>query len=424
MNIYRLPYGQREVSLEIPASLKTDVIAQANPVPHPDPLQAVDDALNQPCAGKRLEDFPAPRRVSIAINDKTRPVPHRALLLPILQRLEQLDVPKSMIQLVIASGTHDPMRVDEFPLILPQEMIANHPIAVHDCDQGENLVQLGTSPAGTPVFVNRDFYEADLKIVIGNIEPHHFMGFSGGVKTAAVGLGGRETIRRNHAFITHPEARLGIYEQNPMRQDVEEIGKMMGVDYAVNAILNENLELVHAVAGLPLAVMAAGIPLSRAVCQVPVSGKYDIVVASCGGYPKDINLYQAQKAQSNAAMLVKPGGTIILIAECAEGIGSTGYEEFMRGVQSSQQAIQKFRQQDFQLGPHKAYLFARIAQKCETVLVSSIPADVVHTYLLKPAPDVHVALQYALGRASGTASIALMPHAVATAPLVATSSVA
>lgn len=418
MQKYRIPYGHDALALEIPSNLEVKVITQGNPVAHSNPAKAVEEALSNPCGGTQIENFPVPQSVAIAINDKTRPVPHHILLPPLLHRLRQMGVVQSGIKFIIASGTHTPMRPDEFPLTLPKDLIADHEVIVHDCTQNMDLVELGTTSSGTPVVVNRDFYEAELKIVIGNIEPHHFMGFSGGVKSAAIGLAGLETIRRNHAMITHPQARLGEYQDNPMRQDVEEIGKIIGVDYAVNAILNENLDIVHVLAGNPQDVMKTGIPLSRKVCQVPVDNEFDIVIASCGGYPKDINLYQSQKGQSNAATLVKTGGVIILVAECSEGIGSSGYEHFICGVDSHQEVMRKFRGQDFELGPHKAFLFSRIAEKCETILVSNIPDEVVRRHLHTPAPDLQTAFQLALDRMPNYANIALMPHAVATVPYI------
>ncbi len=413
-----LPYGEKQLRLTIPEGAVLNIISPNEQQPHPSPLKAVESALNAPCGGKKLTSLPRPRTVAIAINDKTRPVPHDELIRPLIILLNRMGVVNRRISFVIASGTHVPMLPDEFPDILPDDLLRNgHPIIAHDCDQREELIYLGDTPAGTPVWVNRHFYQADLRIVIGNLEPHHFMGFSGGAKTASIGLCGRETIQHNHAFITHPHATLGCYDENLMRQDVEEIGKLIGVHYAVNAILDKNKHIVHALAGEPLAVMATGIPLSRAVCQVPVAKKYDIVIASCGGAPKDINLYQAQKAQTNASLITKDGGTIILVAQCPEGIGSQGYWQFMQDVHSTDEAIEKFSRSKFEIGPHKAFLFARIAKRIRTILVSEMDQHIVHKLLLIPAPDVNTALEQALADHQNNPDIAVLPYAVATVPL-------
>lgn len=419
MSSILLPYGKKHLRLHIPEGVEMDMISTVEHLPHPNPLQAVEDALNAPCDGKILTDFPRPEKVAIAINDKTRPVPHYELLHPLVECLNSWGIPNSQISFIIASGTHIPMQPEEFPDILQEEFLhSGHPIIAHDCDNRKELKYLGNTSAGTPVWVNKTFYEADLRIVIGNLEPHHFMGFSGGVKTASVGLCGRETIQHNHAFITHPDARLGCYDDNPMRQDVEEIGKLIGVHYAVNAILDKNKKIVHVLAGDPLSVMAAGIPLSRKVCQVPVTKQYDIVIASCGGAPKDINLYQAQKAQTNASLITKDGGTIILVAQCPEGVGSQGYWQFMQDVRSTDETIEKFNHSEFEIGPHKAFLFARIAVHLQTILISDIAYDVVEKLLLTPAVDVNTALQQTLANCSFNPAVAVLPHAVATVPLL------
>ena len=208
-------------------------------------------------------------------------------------------------------------------------------------------MDFGQTRLGTPVRVNRLFAQAELRLVVGNLEPHQFMGFSGGVKTAAIGLAGRETIDRNHALMLDPRSDLARYDDNPARQDVEEIGRMIGVHFALNNIINESKQIVHVLAGEPQAVMREGIPLVRQLYQVRVTAPYDLMIVSPGGHPKDINLYQAQKALGHAARVARPGGTMILVAACPEGSGSRGYEEWVTGMTSHQAVIERFKQKAF-----------------------------------------------------------------------------
>jgi len=257
-------------------------------------------------------------------------------------------------------------------------------------------------------------------MVVGNLEPHQFMGFSGGVKSAAIGLAGRATINHNHAMMMSAAARLGSYEDNPARQDVEEIGRRMRVDFALNAVLNGDKRIVDVLAGDPLAVMRAGIPKVRAICQIPVRQPFDLTIASPGGHPKDINVYQAQKALAHAALITRPGGTILLVAACPEGTGSQSYEAWIMGhaLESHQAVIDAFAREEFRVGPHKAYQIARDAARARVLLVSEMPPDFVRRLLLEPVESLDAAIRLALRDLPPGASIAVLPAANATIPLL------
>jgi nickel-dependent lactate racemase len=264
--------------------------------------------------------------------------------------------------------------------------------------------------------VNRHFAESDLRIVVGNIEPHQFQGFSGGVKSAAIGLTGHETIEHNHALMTDPGARLGRYAGNPARQDVEEIGHAIGVHFALNAVLNGRKQIVHAIAGEPRAVMETGIPLVRELWQVTVSAPFDLVVASPGGHPKDINLYQSQKALAHASLVTRKGGSVILTAACPEGAGSQRYEAWMSGMHSSDEVLTRFEKEGFCLGPHKAYQIARVASRVRVFLVSDMSPGRVRRLLLTPAGGLDKALAMTLPDLPASGRVGILPRASSTIP--------
>ena len=200
------------------------------------------------------------------------------------------------------------MTPDEFPSILPAQILARYRVVSHDSENDSLLTYLGETSRGTPVWVNRAYAESDFKIVVGNVEPHQFAGFSGGVKTAAIGLSCMKTIAPNHAMMSLPEAQLGAYETNPVRQDIEEMGAKIGVHLALNAILNHQRQIVTALAGDPRLVVQTGLEHSRRACQVAVPQKYGLILTSPGGHPKDINVYQSQKALGHAILIARPGG--------------------------------------------------------------------------------------------------------------------
>ncbi|MCL4394368.1 MAG: nickel-dependent lactate racemase [Chloroflexi bacterium] len=416
---FRIPYGRTQLAFQIADAFHTELLAPAPLTPLDEPVAAVDDALDQPAGGVRLADFAGAESVAIAINDKTRPVPLDLLLPPLLGRLADLGVPDSAVTLFVASGAHSPMRASELPELVPPRVLSRYRIVPHDCDDRSNLVSLGTTTRGTPVWVNRQYTSAQVRIALGNLEPHQFMGFSGGVKTAAIGLGGRETLTRNHALMLDPRARLARYDDNPARQDVEEIGRMIGVHLALDAVVNENHALVHVVAGEPRAVMQVGIPIVLQLYRAAVAEPFDLVVASPGGHPKDINLYQAQKAIAHATLVTRPGGTVILAAACPDGTGSEKYDEWMVDKTSHAQVIEAFRREGFRLGPHKAYLISRDASRERVLLVTEMPQDRVRRCLLSPCRSLNDALAIALGDLGPKARIGIMPYANATIPILA-----
>ncbi len=441
MPVYSLPYGKTHLDVTLPDRWQVELMAPAEVPSAPEPAQAVaaalcaclswrsacpvarhrgqglQDRLAAPVGGVTLADFAGARSAAIAINDKTRPVPHQYLLPP-LRALEDLGLSPQRITLLIATGTHPPMTAIEFSNVVPEAVLARYPVFSHNVDDRANLVELGTTTRGTPVWINRRFVETDLRIVVGNIEPHQFQGFSGGVKSAAIGLAGGETINYNHALITDERARLGRFDDNPARQDVEEIGRLIGVPFALNVILNRAREIVHVMAGEPVAVMRTGIPLARKVYEVPVSAPFDLVIASPGGHPKDINLYQAQKALAHAAMVTRNGGTVILVAACPEGTGSDSYERWMEGVISYEAVFERFRREGFRVGPHKAFQIARDIARTRVLLVSQMPPDLVRRLLLTPASNLDEALSLALDRLALGARIGVMPWANTTIPVL------
>ena len=398
---FKLPYGRTYQTFSLPDDRAVEWIAPRDVSAAPDPAQLARRALATPIGDVRMADFAGASSAMVAIADKTRPIPLAALY-PLLNVLEDMGV--AHVTLLIATGAHAPMTPNEFAKILPDDILRRYPVIAHNCD-AQNLVCRGETSRGTPVWVNREWSEADLRIVVGNIEPHQFMGFSGGVKGAAIGLAGRATINHNHAMMSDPRAALGRYDDNPARQDVEEIGRLIGVHIALNT-------------GEPVAVMQTGIPLVRDLVEIPVSAPCDLVIASPGGHPKDINLYQAQKALAHAVRIAKQGGTVILVAACTEGTGSHRYESWLSGMTTQEEVLERFAREDFRLGPHKAFLIARDAARVRVQVVSQMPADLVRRLLLTPAASLDEALAEALAGLPSDARIGIMPSANATVPVL------
>ncbi len=417
MSDYRLPYGHGVLTFTLPPGFHADLIAPVDIAPASDPLQAVAAVIESPVGGARLTDFIGAKSAAIAINDKTRPVRLDHILPPLLQRLEAIGISK--ITLITATGTHLPMTANEFAGVVPADILNRYPVISHDCDDENNLVELGVTRRGSVVKANRQYWEADLRLALGNIEPHQFAGFSGGVKTAAIGLNGRAGINNNHALMLLPESRIGEYETNPVRQDIEEMGALMKIHFALNTILNNDKQIVYALFGDPVAVMQTGIPLSRQVCQVTAPAPYDLLIIAPGGHPKDINLYQGQKALGHATLIMREGGTVIFCAACPEGAGSRSYEEWLAqegGMRSHAQVLERFKREGFRIGPHKAFQIARDGSRVNVLFKTQMPPDFVRFLLLTPIDDLQTAVSAAVAALPPTARIGVMPIANATIP--------
>jgi nickel-dependent lactate racemase len=416
---YQIPYGKSHLTFSIPENFRVDVIAPPRIEAADNPRSLVEMALDHPVGEFSLEDFIGVRSAAIAINDKTRPVPNQYLLPPLLQRLENVGLTPESITLLIATGTHPPMQTNEFTQVVPVQVLKRYRVICHTSEDKAQLLYLGKTNRGTPILINRHYAQAELRLAVGNIGPHQFQGFSGGVKPAAIGLAGRATIDHNHAMMSEPESRLGNFENNPARQDVEEIGQRIGVHMALNAILNDNKDMVAVFAGEPLAVMHAGIPVARRYCQVPVETQYDFVIASVGGHPKDINLYQSQKGLAHACMVTRPGGTLILAAACPEGTGSKSYETWMaQGASSYQEVIERFKQEDFRVGPHKAYQIARDASRVRLRFLSRLDEDLATRLLLNPVDDLQNTIDQTLAGLNPQARIGVILRASSTVPYI------
>jgi nickel-dependent lactate racemase len=414
-----LPYGKGTITAHIPDAFRVEWIIPRKAPAASQPLRLVNQALDQPLGHTQISSFADARSAAIAINDKTRPVPNDILLPPLLDRLEHIGIPAENTRIIIATGTHLPMTVDSFNSILPKEIIQKYPVISHDCDAND-LINLGTTSRGTKISVNRSFYDSELRIVVGNIEPHHFAGYSGGMKTASIGLTGRETINHNHSLLLDPASCIGEYDNNPLRQDIEEIGQQIGVHFALNAILTPEKEIVEILFGNPIDVIKAGISVANQIYQVQVDYKYDLVIAAASGYPKDINLYQSQKSLTNASRITKDGGYVILAAACPEGSGNKRYEEWMIGMTSCDQIFERFRKEGFQVGPHKAFQIARDASRVNILLVSEMPPELVSGLLLTPADSLEKAIINVTQKLSSDSKIAIMPWANITNPIIKT----
>jgi nickel-dependent lactate racemase len=282
----------------------------------------------------------------------------------------------------------------------------------HDAN---DTVHLGETSCGTPVEFFRPVVEADLRVCLANLEFHWFAGYSGGAKAILPGCASRAAVTANHAMLVRAEAAAGRIEDNPLRLDLEEAVAMLGVDFILNVVVDGQHRIIGAVAGDVTSAHRKGCEMVARRGKVKAPGKADIVLASAGGYPKDINLYQAHKGMEAASYFVRDGGTLILVAECREGIGNATFESWALSATSPQDNLERIRR-EFVLGGHKASAIAAIQQRASLGMVSAMPEEVVRRLWITPFNDPQAALEEALARLGAQSKVLVLPQASSLVP--------
>jgi nickel-dependent lactate racemase len=412
----KLPYGKKYVKAQIPFEYETVSISE-EPVLHSNSEEIIR-AIKNPI-GASLADLKGAKNVVIVTSDLTRPVPNRLILPPLLAELEAIGIKKQQITLLIGTGLHRVSPEEEFVELIGEELVKEIKVISHDAWDEENLTYLGRSSRNTPMVLNKHYVEADAKIVLGVIDPHQFAGLSGGAKGVVIGLGGEKLVQANHAMLTHPKATLGNLEGNPVREDIDEIGEKVGIDFIVNVVLNSKKEVVKAVAGHFIKAHKVGVEAARKALQVELKEPADLVIAASGGFPKDVNLYQAQKALLHAAIAVKEGGTIILAAECSEGVGEERFTNTMKLSKTPQEIMDNFSKQEFRVGAHKAYLWGTSLLKAKVILVADgIDLPTAQIMQVEKANTLQQALDMSIDNLPENPRIYVMPKASSTIPLL------
>ena len=372
-------------------------------------------ALLNPIGTPRLKDIVRPgERVAIVTSDITRPMPTWQVMDALLDELTLAGVRPGDVTLVFALGSHRKHTPQEMEKLAGAR--AMREITCVDGD-GEDCVSFGKTSRGTPVDITRVVAEADRRVCLGNIEYHYFAGYSGGGKALMPGVSSRAAIQQNHSLMVRDTACAGKLDGNPLREDIEEAAQMVGVDFILNVVLNEHKQIVHAVAGDKVAAHRAGCRFLDRFYLKEIPARADIVLVSQGGAPKDLNLYQTQKALDNAKHAVKKGGVVVLIGSCREGLGEKTFEQWMTTSPSAHSMIERISR-DFQLGGHKAAAIAMVLENADIYLVSDLEEALVRSMFLTPFPSAQVAFEAAMKKMGPEATVLAMPYGGSTLPRV------
>ena len=341
-------FGKNGIEVQVPDTFRCQEVRSRKALPVADETAAVNSALDAPIASRPLAELAHGKKTAaISVCDITRPAPNRITLPPLLARLHAAGIGKENILILIATGLHRAASKEEVDIIVGPEIAANYRVVSHNARALAEHRFLGETRRGTPVYVDERFVSADLHITLGFVEQHLMLGFSGGRKLIVPGLAAQETIKVIHApkFIREPLATEGSIEGNPLHEELLECAGMARHDFIVDVALTQDKKIAGVFAGHPVKAHAAGVEFVEKACLEEIDEPADVVITSAAGFPLDLTFYQSVKGITAATHLARPGGRILMVAECAEGMGSAEFAGMIRTMGGFAEYLDEVRDQ-------------------------------------------------------------------------------
>jgi nickel-dependent lactate racemase len=417
----RLDYGTSGLEVDLPDD-RTTVIEPAYPPGATDPLATLRRALEAPLGAPPLSEIVKPRqRIAVSICDGTRAQPRALMLRALFETLPE--VRPNQVVLLVATGTHRGNTDEELRAMLGDEILDRYRVVNHDARDEASLRHAGETAGKVPVWLNREWLEADVRITTGFVEPHFFAGFSGGPKMVAPGLAGLDTTMVLHdaRHIGHPKATWGITEGNPIHDDVREIARRTGVHFAFDVTLNGDKEITAAFAGELFTEHAKACAQSRSEAMRGVEAPFDVVLTTNSGFPLDQNLYQTIKGLSAAAQVVKPGGVILCASECRDGLPRHGaYAELLTRRATPDELLEMVHAPGFsEPDQWQIQVQAQIQKRARVRIKTSYltPEELAAAHF-ESIDDVAAAAREALEEAGSAARLCVLPRGPQTIPYV------
>ncbi|MCP4399678.1 MAG: nickel-dependent lactate racemase [bacterium] len=423
MNI-RLDYGKIGLDVALPDDVDITTVEPKHLESVPDQFEAVRTALRAPIGSPPLQKLvKAENTVGIIFYDITRPTPDHIVIPLVLEELEAAGVPRKQITLFNATGTHRANSDEELRAMLGDEVVDSCRIVQNDAHDKDSHTLVGTTSSGNAIWIHKDFVDADVRILTGFIEPHFFAGFSGGGKAVMPGLALLETVMRNHnaPHIDHPNSTWGITHGNPIWEEIHEAAAFAPPSFLVNVALNRHKDITAVFAGDWEQAHEQGCAFVKDTAMVSVDEAFDIVITSNSGYPLDLNLYQAVKGMSAASQIVKQGGSIIIAAECWDGIPDHGpYGKLLREAESIEQLLETIRDPDFVMGDTwQAQIQALISQEADVYVYSDgLDNETVKGAMLQPCESIEASIATLLKKYNRKARICILPEGPQTIPYI------
>ncbi|MDD9268384.1 nickel-dependent lactate racemase [Paenibacillus sp. GCM10023248] len=414
-----LLYGKGTLSIEVPD--RSTIIEPNHLDGLPEEKQAVQQALRNPIGLPPLADMvKSTDKVAIVISDITRPTPNEKLVPWIMEELAH--VPEANFVIINGTGTHRDQTAEEFVQMLGAPVVDRIRVINHHCHNQDELVNVGRSEFGCDVYLNKEYVEADFRIVTGFIEPHFFAGFSGGPKGIMPGIAGIETILTFHnaRMIGDPLSTWGNMVNNPLQNMTREVNRLCKPHFMLNVTLNKSKAITQVFAGELFEAHDRGCAFTKQHAMIPVESRFDVVITSNSGYPLDQNLYQAVKGMSAAHQIVKEGGTIICASECSDGIPNHGnYAEILQLRKTPQEILDMINDGSFQkFDQWQVQKQAVIQVWADVHLYSSLTDEDVEKAMLHPTHNIEATLQQLLKKYGSEMSVAVLPLGPLTIPYV------
>ena len=328
----QLSFGKQGARIMLPEGFDYEVLDAKSADALTDPDRAIEDALDQPAAGRPLSELArGMRSAAISVCDITRPAPNRMVLPPVLRRLQAAGISRENIVILIATGLHRPATPQEIVEIVGDDIAGEYRVENHDARNLEEHRFLQSTANGTPVYIDKRFVGADLRMSLGFIEPHLMAGFSGGRKLVVPGLAAQETIKVIHSprFMREPRAVEGSIEDNPLHRELLEIAGMAGHNFMVDVALAHDRRIAAVFAGDPVETHRRGVEFVARTLLQKLAQPVDAVITTGAGYPLDLTYYQCIKGITAASHIVRDGGRILIVGECAEGCGSPEFTDML-----------------------------------------------------------------------------------------------
>lgn len=416
---YKYGHGYKDFSLDDAKILSEIKMPEMQPIG--DLRAAILDSIYHPINSKPINELVKPgSKVAFICNDPTRVANSHDFMPVLVNELNALGVADSDMKIVFALGTHRKMTAQEMTEAVGEDVAGRLAMYNSDCNVQSDFEYFGETSFGTPVWLNKLICDVDLVIMTGSIVHHFFSGFGGGRKAILPGVAAMETIRKNHSLMMDSNAQLGKLAGNPVYEDQVEGVSLFAAKHQLflfNAVLDAKKQFLKIFAGDWMQAHLEACDFVNKVYGVEVKEPADVVIASCGGYPKDINVYQLQKTMDNAWCAVKDGGVVIIIGECEEGSGSAALEKALQ-EHPSPDAVKAQLEKNFVIGAHKAFAITRLMKKAKFILVSALDKQIAKDLLFETADTVEAALQIAEKYVGSEYKITLMPQGSLTVPII------